>query len=388
MLILILLFIFDLKECLSLLEKARGEKPRGDIKIETIERNEIDKYIEEALKDTYGEEIENFEKILSFFNLIEEDESYVQKAKELYGEQAAAFYNPKDNTLKLIKDLDEDNLLVKSALVHELMHALQDEKIDIFKEMEKRKKNYDSLMALQSFLEGEAILINFISMSEINYENKEEIEILKENSLYLFEDFEKFLPSYDNFLAYEMVLPYLTGYKFVMYSFEKEKWKGVEKLYKNLPCTMEEIFHFDKENSPPKDFSKLAKKIKIKDFKLIDSITFGESFLYFIFSMHNSKEESKKMAEGWDGDKMLLFKKEEENLILWLINWDTEKDLMEGLEGFKNFIKNENIKFNYFQSKKSSIFLFYKKEKPELGSNLFNILNKMEVAHVYKCQSK
>ncbi|MEJ5165580.1 MAG: hypothetical protein WHV67_00955, partial [Thermoanaerobaculia bacterium] len=284
MLILIIFLIFDLKECLSLLEKARGDKPKRNIKIETIERNEIDKYIEEALKDTYGKEIEYFEKILTFFNLIEENESYVQKAKELYKEQAAAFYNPKDYSMKIIKDLDEDNLLVKSALVHELMHAFQDEKIEIYKEMEKRRKNYDSLMALQSFLEGEAILITFISMSDINLESEEELEILKENSLNLFENFEEFLPVEDNFLTYEMILPYKAGYKFVMHFFEKEKWGGVEKLYKNLPCAMEEIFHFDRKNSPPKDFSKLSKKIKIKDSLLLDSLTFGESFLYFIFS--------------------------------------------------------------------------------------------------------
>ncbi|MEJ5165579.1 MAG: hypothetical protein WHV67_00950, partial [Thermoanaerobaculia bacterium] len=104
--------------------------------------------------------------------------------------------------------------------------------------------------------------------------------------------------------------------------------------------------------------------------------------------IHNSREESKKMAEGWDGDKMLLFKKGKENFILWLINWDTEKDLKEALEGFKNFTEKEGIKFLHFQSKKSSIFLFYKREKPELGLNIFNILNKMEVANVYKCQSK
>lgn len=387
MLILIIFIVFDLKECLSLLEKARGEKPKRNIKVETIKREEIDKYVEEAIRDTYKEGIENFEKILIFFNLMQENGSYIQKAKELYREQAAAFYNPKDRTLKLIKDVDDENIIIKSALVHELMHALQDEKINIYREMENRIKSYDSLMALQSFLEGEALLITFISMSDINPESEEELKILKENSLSIFENFEEFLPV-ENFLTYEMVLPYKAGFKFVMSYFEKEKWRGVENLYKNLPCTMEEILHFDKKNSPAKDFSKFEKKIKIKDYKLIDRGTFGESFLYYIFSLHNSKEESKKMAEGWDGDKLLLFEKGDEKVILWLINWDREEDFQEALKGFKNYAAKENIKILPLQSKKSSIFLFYKGEKPVLNSNIFNILKEMEVANVYKCKSK
>lgn len=388
MLILIFALFFDLKDSLLLLEKYRGEKPKNPVKVETIERNQIDKYIDEALEDTYGKGLKNFEKILTFLRVLKEDESYLQKAKELYREQAAAFYNPKDHTLKIIKGTDEDNLIFQGALLHELMHALQDEKIEIYREMERRKNNYDSLMALQSFLEGEALLITILSLGDVNIEEEEEFQILKENSSMIFNNFEEFLPMEEDFLNYEMVLPYKGGINFILSNFEREKWKGIEKYYKFLPCTMEEILHFDKENNPPKDFSKLAKKIKIKGSKKFDSQTFGESFLYFIFSKNNSKEESKKMAEGWDGDKLLLLEKKDGPFILWLINWDTERDLLEGIAGFKNFAEKEGLKFLPVFYKKSSILLFYKGEKPEFGSNIFNILKKMEVQNVYECRSK
>lgn len=388
MIFFILFSIISLENALLNLQKIRGEKPSFKINIEEIDKNKLETYVNEALDDTYGNDLVNFEKILHFFNVLKEGESYKERAISIYKEQAAAFYNPKDHSLKIMKGLDENNLFLQNALIHELMHALQDEKLKIYKEMEKRKGNYDSLMAFQTFLEGEATIITFLSIGDFLADDEEIFSALKDNSNLITETFEEFMPEQGDFLIYEILLPYKAGVSFVLNNIKDGKWSGIEKIYKFLPCSMEEILHYDKIYKPPKDFSKISKKIKFKNSNRIFSSTFGESFIYFIFSKYFSKEDAKIKAEGWDGDKILLFEKMGRNFILWLLHWDSEEDLNEGLEGFKYFAKNENINLIPLIYNKSLILLFFKDNKIELNSELYKILKKMEVQNVYECKSK
>lgn len=388
MIFFILFSIISLENALLNLQKIRGEKPSFKINIEEIDKNKLETYVNEALDDTYGNDLVNFEKILHFFNVLKEGESYKERAISIYKEQAAAFYNPKDHSLKIMKGLDENNLFLQNALIHELMHALQDEKLKIYKEMEKRKGNYDSLMAFQTFLEGEATIITFLSIGDFLADDEEIFSALKDNANLITETFEEFMPEQGDFLIYEILLPYKAGVSFVLNNIKDGKWSGIEKIYKFLPCSMEEILHYDKIYKPPKDFSKISKKIKFKNSNRIFSSTFGESFIYFIFSKYFSKEDAKIKAEGWDGDKILLFEKMGRNFILWLLHWDSEEDLNEGLEGFKYFAKNENINLIPLIYNKSLILLFFKDNKIELNSELYKILKKMEVQNVYECKSK
>lgn len=388
MLIFILLSIFSLDEALLNLQKVRGERPLKPIQVEIIDKNKLEKYVLEALDDTYGSDLKNFEEVLNFFNLLKNNKSYKESAVSLYKEQAAAFYNPKDHSLKVMEGISEENIFLQSALVHELMHALQDEKIGIYEEMEKRKNNYDSMMALQSFLEGEALIVTFISMGDVNIDQEEEFLILKNSSIELIENLEEFIPDEDDFVVYEVFLPYKTGSTFVLHHFEDGRWAGIDKIYASLPCSMEEIIHFEKMPDFPKDFLKLSKKIKIKDSKKIYSNTFGESFIYLIFSKYLSNEDALKKAEGWGGDKLNLFKRNNEYFIVWLLEWDTPDDLKEALDGFQTFAKNEGIKLVPFIYNKSMILVFYKNQKLDLSPDIFNILRKMEEQNVYECKSK
>lgn len=388
MIILILFSLISLDDAFLKLQKARGSVPSGNVQVEVIEKNDLEKYINEAIFDTYGNQLEDFERILKFFYLIEDKESYKEEAISLYKEQAAAFYNPKDHTLKVMKGISEENIFLQMALVHELMHCLQDEKIKIYKEMKKRKNSYDSLLALQSFLEGEALIVTIISLGDVIIENDEEFSILKENISSLIQNLQEFDIIENNFISYEMLLPYNSGSNFILHNIENGGWKKIDKIYKNLPCTMEEILNYDKNVNPPRDLQKISKKLKINGFKSGFSTSFGESFIYYLFSKHFPKEEAKKKAEGWDGDQLTLFKKGSDKLIFWILQWDTEIDLLEALEGFKIIAKEENLNLIPFFYKKSLALLFYKEEKPIISSKIFDIIRDMEGQNVYECKSK
>ncbi len=379
---------FSLEDLFLKLEKVRGEKPSQKIEIETITTKQLEAYIDEALKETYGSNLKYFEEILKFFNLLEEGKGYLEEAKNLYKTQAAAFYNPKDHTLKVMEGIKSENMLYQTALIHELMHALQDEKLKIYEVMEKRKANYDSLLAFQSFLEGEALLVTFLSMADIKIDEGEEFSNLAENFMVILENLENFIPQELDFLSYEMLIPYKRGSNFVLNNLEAGKWDKINHFYKNLPCTMEEILHFDKNPKKPKDFNKISKKVKIKGYKNVFSTTFGESFIYHLFLKNFEKDDAFIKAEGWDGDKLILFKGENSFILSWILNWDEEEDLKEALEGFKIVSFKNNLKMVPLVYKKSTILFFSKGEKFEIKGNIFEILKKMEVQNVYECNPK
>lgn len=382
--IIFLALDLEISEAISRLYEIRGERLSLEVKLALIGEEELEGYLNEALFDTFGRDLKGFEKVLNFLNITKG--SYSELALSLYKSQAAGFYNPKDKTLKVMEGIKDDGFILDNVLIHELSHALQDEKIGIYKEMQRRSFNYDSLLALQTFLEGEATLITIASAGSLSL--IEGFDDLFESSLEIGEEMFYFLSEDDNFLFYEMLIPYTKGLSFVLYNLRKGNWEQINKIYKRLPCTMEEILHFEKEHRPPKDFKKIAGKLRFKGFKKTFSTTFGESFIYFIFSKYFGRDEAFKKAEGWDGDLLLSFEKEDKIILAWFLSWDTEEDLSEALEGFKEFSLKEGLKFMPFYNKKDMLLIFHREEKIGLDPQIFNIIKKMEVLKRYECKSK
>ena len=81
----------------------------------------------------------------------------------LYTEQIAGFYEPDSTALFVMDDQPEE--LLEGLLVHELVHAIQDQHIDL-DSITDRKLGNDQIIAAQSVIEGQATLVMLEFMTE------------------------------------------------------------------------------------------------------------------------------------------------------------------------------------------------------------------------------
>ena len=151
---LVLAFFFllptiNIEKTMEQVTAIRGLPFKSTVEFKVIERSELDAYIDDAIKDTYGDNVPQVEAWLKALHLVPQELDLSASLVELYKSQIAAFYNPKDHTYYAIKGIGDEGMVAEMVALHELTHALQDQYLDLYKRMNGLKDNHDAQLALQ-----------------------------------------------------------------------------------------------------------------------------------------------------------------------------------------------------------------------------------------------
>ena len=162
-------------EITAFVSKASGLEQKQPIKREIAKRDLIEKLIRDRLQeDDNLERFQRSEVVLKKFGLIPRDFDLQAFLIRLMREQAAGFYNFRDRTVYLLDWIEEE--AQKPVLAHELMHALQDQNVDVenwldglppgtTREERKRRRQQqveqpdDQMAARQAVLEGQGMTV-------------------------------------------------------------------------------------------------------------------------------------------------------------------------------------------------------------------------------------
>jgi hypothetical protein len=259
-----------------------------------------------------------------------------------YSAQAQGFYN---STTKKIVMLEEQNLSTMSAslpgdgidtrtLVHELTHALQDQHFSLAVRL-RPSVNGDRVLALRSVAESDAILSEYA---------------------YLFGGLEHWVPGYAREIieagAGESVLPgvpaviadkmrfqYSAGLKFVSSFIGNHGWLPVNLIYKYPPLSTEQILHPAKYlfmPDPPMDVSlKDLEALFSDEWREIENDTLGELMVHCLFKQFLDPENAAAVANGWDGDRFVAYRRGEEVAFIWVTIWDSAGDAQEFFDNYQ-----------------------------------------------------
>lgn len=223
-----------------------------------------------------------------------------------------------ENKIYVVKEaFNPDNKLRAGAiLAHELMHILQGKYFKLPDPSTSDERN-----AFNALIEGDAGLLSSQYVSEHGG----------------FKD--GFAEGDFDPLTAIWLFPYLYGESFVEYVYEKEGWSGVNALYENLPRSTAEILHPEKymggwrsikPNPPP----------EIDDgWKLMMQDTLGEFFIRQMLRAHLPFSTANRSAEGWRGDLIQLYEKDDAYIIRWKIIWEDSKEAEEFLNTFRDLLK-------------------------------------------------
>ncbi len=315
------------------LEKAtsriRGLKFKRKVDYQVVERSSIQDLLDARLKEEFPPG--KFEKLSIAYakiGLIRTGVKLGDAILALYSEQLAAFYDEKNKKLYSIKGLPFSEEFQKVIMSHELTHVLQDQNFDLSTLPLDCKDNDDLALAALSLVEGDATL----AMTKYATEGA---RLGLKDILGSMTSGQKELMEAPYVLRRNLLFPYSEGTRFVTRLFRKGGWELVNRAFKDLPLSTEQIMHpekyLEKRDDPVAIVLPDLSSAAGRKWELLEDNVLGELNTRVLFREFLGSIRSVKPSRGWGGDRFHVYRAEEGNdtFLVWATAWDTEKDRKE-----------------------------------------------------------
>lgn len=289
-------------------------------------------------------EIERAKLIYGALGLLDSDEDLRSMFAGVLGEQVIGYYDPKTGRL-VIRDDVMDGLTgalgpgqideARLVLVHELVHALQDQRLGLGESYEK-KRTADADNAFRAVVEGDATLAMLahalrqqgIPLSAASAGIQQMGDYIDLHTLVRGEKLDE-APA---ILRVTLVAPYLRGLQFVAAVQGRGGWPAVNNAHRRPPTTTEQILHPERflAREPAEEIDVTdSKEVLAAGFEPAERDTLGELELGVYFGQGRPSGTDEQAAAGWAGDRLAVYVRGDEAAVVWWTTWDTDSDAEE-----------------------------------------------------------
>ncbi len=307
------------------LEKSIGLKFKEPPRFEARSKEEVRAFLEERFADGLPDvELRAMERAYKRFGLLPDTLDLKKFMLALLTEQIVGYYDPTTNVLYLVQGAPDD--VVGITVAHELVHALQDQYIDLDSLQTVRHRN-DRQVAAQSVMEGQAMIEQIAGMiggsnSVANlpggWERVRDLIRSSQGSMPIF-------ASAPMLIQETLLFPYLSGAEFIR-NF-KEKRPGAVP-FNDMPVSTEQILHEDRyflsRDDPTTVTLPPIRGAGISDVHENDLGEFETRL--FLFQHLRDRDAAFRGAAGWDGDRFVSWATPRGDALAWLTVWDTSVD--------------------------------------------------------------
>lgn len=302
----------------------------------------LESYLLERIETEYpGDELEKMARAYQEFGLLPEDVDLERMLVELLLEQALGYYDPARDVLFIRAEVPRAG--VEQVLVHELVHALQDQHIDLDSLIRARSQN-DARMAAQSAMEGHATLAMFVYQlgemtgSPVAVEHLPEISPEMADQASDSEQMRK-LNAAPRIVRETLIFPYFGGARYLqrLWRIRGEQFAPLDEY---LPESTEQILHVDRM-LPQRDRPSLIKIDPPENgWNIMYASDLGELEITLYFEEHlGSRRAAQRAASGWDGDSYALLEKDGQHALVWYSAWDSESEAEEFARAYRETFK-------------------------------------------------
>ncbi|WP_254536812.1 Hvo_1808 family surface protein [Halomarina litorea] len=274
--------------------------------------------------------------------VVGETRDAAEARETVFGSAVLGFYSRNGNIV-IVSD-SETPTLDPRTLAHELVHALQDQRLSLGPNRPTRDGN----LARNGLVEGDA---NYV---EARYAERCESEW---SCLALLNQSGATRP--DGFVEgiYQTAIhPYVIGPRFVDSLRERGGWEAVNDAYEDFPASTEQTIH------PEKYGAEAPVEVTVEDrtsggWERFDvdhpTQTLGEASIYVTFSQtgvvgedHATYNYSHPLSAGWAGDRLVPYRLDEggatEYGYVWKTEWDTPENARVFLAGYRDLLATYN----------------------------------------------
>lgn len=289
---------------------ARGRPFKEFPTVELLEDDEFDRALVEDFED-FVDEIEAEGRLLKALGLVEADEDYVAVYRDLLESGPVGFYDPE--TGRMAVRGGELNLYAQSVLVHELVHAHDDQWFDIGSD------DYDSSdeeYAHAAVIEGNATRVEEQWRQALGPADAATLA-REEQSALPAEDLERLL-SLPRVVLELLFSPYQDGAFYVEDLARFGGEEAVDDALSEPPLSSEEILH---PGSPDSALTIVDLEPPAADGAVIDEGALGELLIQLWLG--------RAPADGWGGDRYVTYEDGDQVCMIAAVAADTPTDLDE-----------------------------------------------------------
>jgi hypothetical protein len=308
------------------LERTIGLEFKTPPRYEARSRDEVRQFLERRFaEDLPDEEIEGTSRAYKRFGLLPDTLDLRKFMLALLTEQIAGYYDPSTKVLYIVQGASDE--MVSITLAHELVHALQDQYMNLDSLQKVRHRN-DRQVAAQAVVEGQATLEQIASMigggamvANIpgGWDRVREMIRDGQNAMPVFAGAPLLIQE-------TLLFPYLSGAEFMKNFKEKNPGKGV---FADMPISTEQVMHEDRYfinrdeptvvTLPPPNGGRNVYENDLGEFET----------RLFLFQHLKDRDTAYRGAAGWDGDRFVSFQTSRGDALAWASVWDTTIDAVE-----------------------------------------------------------
>jgi hypothetical protein len=314
--------------------KLRALSPKHPVPCVVRSRPEIEVFLRDTIAKKFPKETLAMEQLwYQAIGIVPDDYPYEKEIVQAYVQQIGGYYDPDRKEFVMLDSMPEK--LQVPVAVHELIHALQDQKFGLSHFLDPKERESDDLMARAALVEGDAtaIMQEFMtSKSSRSPKGLSEVT-LPESVAKIPEALERIL-----------LFPYLDGLTFVRHVQRFGGISAINAAFSNPPKTSREVLHpeqyvhrsFKPEELPREDVERPIEKASP-----IYADTVGEFAVSALLSTAlSSKHRGAACAEGWRRDRVIIFKGDSDaRFVSWMSEWDSKDESTEFYECYREMIK-------------------------------------------------
>lgn len=301
------------------IEKATGLRYKTRPKVEIRSRDQVRQFLLRKFQEsTPARELRGEEQAYKLFGLIPDSLDLERFLVSLLTEQIVGYYDPEAKTLYVVQDAPDD--LAGITVTHELVHALQDQYVNL-DSIQREQGNSDRQAAAQAVLEGQAtyeqmsIMVGGDVAASIPGGWERIRETIRENQGAM-----PIFAAAPMAIQETLLFPYLSGAEFVRRF--KSRRLGYSVL-DTLPISTEQILNDGAYFGSPRDVPSEVVLPSTADTAAYEE-TMGEfGTRLFLYQHLQNNTDAVSAAQGWDGDRFRVVHLRTGLALAWASVWDS-----------------------------------------------------------------
>lgn len=282
-------------------------------------RGENRRFIEKEIARRYSPAVLEAErKSMVAWGVIPSDYDLGRLFLDLLEEQVSAYYDPRGKIMAVGDWLPPEQQ--RAALMHELVHALQDRELPLDRFIAPDPNQGDRQLARQALIEGEAVAVSFDLMLKPQGMHIGALpDLSMAQGLIVSNAGGPIVAKAPKFLRELLLFPYVEGLGFA-YQFRKRyPWSDMGGVYRDPPRSTTQILHpekyFDTREDPVPvaipDLSGLLPRSH-----LVSDDDLGEFALGAVLALHLGEADGRRAALGWRGDRYRIWEDQADQFVI------------------------------------------------------------------------
>ena len=351
-------------ELMRAAERVRQLRFARPVPVLVENRERITQYVSSQIEE---EELERARVVYTALGLLPPDLDVRALLLRLMGEQVVGYYDSDAKRLVVRDDVmrgfaerpsaeiaDSDSELAEARIVllHELVHALQDQHLALSEHIH-AERDTDAANAFHALVEGDATL------AMIGYAlEREQVPLhrLTGNPAQVrsFSDVVRHSPLAGSELEQApaivrvpLLSSYVDGLAFCASLHGRGGFTAIDRAHAAPPTTTEQVLH-------PERFARLDEPTKLElpdltalrdaGYELVREDTLGELEMGVYFAQAGTLDEARRAADGWDGDRIRVYRhKVQPSAVVWLSVWDSEHDAEQAAAAAELVLRSGNV---------------------------------------------